>query len=62
MTAPTQPRDVEEEAMHPMFVTLFLDTDADDLWADDDARRARARRRRSRIAMKATIRQPSRGS
>ena len=41
--------------MHPMFVKLFLETDADDLQADglDRRRRAsRARRIRSRMTIK----------
>jgi hypothetical protein len=45
--------------MHPMFVKLFLETDADDLQADDRhmRRRAnRARRNRSRMAIKVTAR------
>ena len=45
--------------MHPMFVKLFLETDADDLQADglDRRRRAnRARRIRSRTATKLTSR------
>ena len=45
--------------MHPMFVKLFLETDADDLQADglDRRRRAnRARRIRSRMTIKATAR------
>jgi hypothetical protein len=45
--------------MHPMFVKLFLETDADDLQADglDRRRRAnRARRIRSRMTIKVTAR------
>jgi hypothetical protein len=43
--------------MHPMFVTLFLETGADDLQDDDMRRRAnRARRNRSRLAIKVTVR------
>ena len=30
--------------MHPMFVKLFIETDADDLLAEDEAKRRRARR------------------
>jgi hypothetical protein len=30
--------------MHPMFVALFIDTDADDLLAEEDGQRRRARR------------------
>jgi hypothetical protein len=38
--------------MHPMFVKLFIETDADDLLAEEEARRRRARRSRSnRLAM-----------
>jgi hypothetical protein len=38
--------------MHPMFVKLFIETDADDLFAEEDARRHAARRaRRDRPAM-----------
>ena len=38
--------------MHPMFVTLFLETDDDDLQAEEEAmRRAAVRLRRSRSAM-----------
>jgi hypothetical protein len=45
--------------MHPMFVQLFLETDADDPQGDErDMRRAanRARRNRSRMAIKVTVR------
>jgi hypothetical protein len=45
--------------MHPMFVQLFLETGADDPYGDaPDRRRAasRARRNRSRIALKVTPR------
>jgi hypothetical protein len=38
--------------MHPMFVKLFIETDADDLLAAEEARRRSARRsRRNRPAM-----------
>jgi hypothetical protein len=38
--------------MHPMFVQLFLETDADDLLAEEEARRSAVRRaRRDRPAM-----------
>jgi hypothetical protein len=43
--------------MHPMFVKLFLETGADDLQDDEpDVRRRvnRARRNRSRVAIKVT--------
>ena len=42
--------------MHPMFKQLFLDTDADDLAAEDDRRRVR----RSRRARPAVIIRPAR--
>ena len=45
--------------MHPMFVRLFLETDADDPQGDElEMRRAasRARRNRSRMAIKVTAR------
>jgi hypothetical protein len=38
--------------MHPMFVELFIQTDADDLVAEEEAKRRRARRsRRDRPAV-----------
>jgi hypothetical protein len=38
--------------MHPMFVTLFLETDADDLLTEDQARKRHARAaRRGRSAL-----------
>ncbi len=38
--------------MHPMFVKLFIETDADDLLAEEEAKRRRARRsRRNRPAV-----------
>jgi hypothetical protein len=38
--------------MHPMFVKLFIEPDADDLLAEEEARRRSARRaRRTRRAM-----------
>jgi hypothetical protein len=38
--------------MHPMFVKLFIETDADDLLAEEEAKRRHARRtRRIRPAM-----------
>jgi hypothetical protein len=45
--------------MHPMFVTLFLETDADDLLdCEEEKQRAanRARRHRSRMATRFTNR------
>ena len=45
--------------MHPMFVKLFLEPDADDLLADEEDRRRNAkvaRRNRSRMTMRATAR------
>jgi len=48
--------------MHPMFVKLFLETDTDDLLAEEDRRRRanRARHSRSRMAVKVTARAPDR--
>ena len=43
--------------MHPMFVKLFLEPDADDLLADEDEKRRRAapaRHTRSRMTLRAT--------
>jgi hypothetical protein len=37
--------------MHPMFKELFIDTDVDDLAAEDDRRRRRHRSRQARPAM-----------
>ena len=38
--------------MHPMFVELFIETDADDLVAEEEVKRRRARRsRRDRPAV-----------
>jgi hypothetical protein len=45
--------------MHPMFVTLFLETAADDLLAEEDERRGR-RARASRSAMAARAAGPGR--
>ena len=45
--------------MHPMFVKLFLDPDADDLLADEEESRrraARARHARSRMTVRVTAR------
>ena len=44
--------------MHPMFVKLFLEPDADDLLAEEDERRTlnRSRRTRSRVATRITVR------
>jgi hypothetical protein len=45
--------------MHPMFVKLFLETDADDLLADEEKRRTANRTRRnnrSRTAVMVTVR------
>jgi hypothetical protein len=45
----------EEDAMHPLFVELFVETDADELLAEDERRRARrASRRRSRLVRTAS--------
>jgi hypothetical protein len=49
--------------MHPMFVKLYLEADADDLLADerDKRRRAnRARRQRTRTAVRAALRDQDR--
>jgi len=43
--------------MHPMFVKLFLDPDVDELLADEEERRRRAklaRHHRSRMTMRVT--------
>jgi hypothetical protein len=37
--------------MHPMFVKLFIETDPDDLLAEEDRRRHARRSRRARPAM-----------
>jgi hypothetical protein len=37
--------------MHPMFVKLFIETDADDLLSEEDRRRRVRRSRRARPAM-----------
>ncbi len=45
--------------MHPMFVKLYLEPEADDLLADEEARRRRAnqaRRQRSRAAVRVAAR------
>jgi hypothetical protein len=44
--------------MHPMFVKLFLENDADDLLAEDEDRRRAANRarRRSRQVIRVTAR------
>jgi hypothetical protein len=41
----------EETTMHPMFKQLFLQTDADDLLAEQDRRRRVSRARRARPAV-----------
>jgi hypothetical protein len=49
--------------MHPMFVKLYLEPDADDLLADEKARRRaanRTRRVRSRTAVRVTARDADR--
>ena len=49
----------EEATMHPMFVKLFLEADADDLLAGEEERRqraTRARRSRSRATLPVTAR------
>jgi len=47
---------LRRDIMHPMFKELFIDTDADDLAAEDDRRR---RVRRSRRARPAVITRPA---
>jgi hypothetical protein len=43
--------------MHPMFVTLFLETDDDDLQAEEEAkRRAALRRKQPAMAVRAAAR------
>jgi hypothetical protein len=45
----------EEDNMHPMFVKLFLEADADDLLAEEEDKRHRAnraRRTRSRMVIR----------
>ena len=45
--------------MHPMFVKLFLEPDADDLLADEEEQRrhaSRARHNRSRMTVRVTAR------
>ena len=45
--------------MHPMFIALFLDTDTDDLAAEDHRRR---RARRSQRARPALVIRPAAGN
>lgn len=45
--------------MHPMFVQLFIETDADDLPPEEDRRRRARRSRRARPAM--VVRPAARG-
>ena len=44
--------------MHPMFVKLYLEAEADDLLADEEKRRSasRARKNRSRVAVRVNAR------
>ena len=54
---------LEEDHMHPMFVALFIETDADDLLTEerDKQRRAReARRGRSARVIRAVATYPNR--
>jgi len=44
--------------MHPMFVKLFIETDADDLSPEEDWRRRTRRSRRVQLAM---VVRPARG-
>jgi hypothetical protein len=49
----------EEDAMHPMFVKLYLENDADDVLAEEENRRRganRTRRARSRQATRVVAR------
>jgi len=49
--------------MHPMFVTLFIETDPDDLLTEEQDRKRRphaARRRRSTRVIKITAANPDR--
>ena len=48
--------------MHPMFVKLYLETEADDDGADKRRRTHRARRHRSRAAARVTTRPRSRST
>lgn len=41
----------EETTMHPMFKQLFIETDADDLLAEEDRRRRVSRARRARATV-----------
>ena len=49
-TAPPLPR-LRRDIMHPMFKELFIQTDADDLLAEEDRRRRVRRSRRARPAL-----------
>lgn len=44
-------RRYERDIMHPMFVKLFIETDPDDLLAEEDRRRRARSSRRARQAM-----------
>jgi hypothetical protein len=53
----------EEDVMHPMFVKLYLEPEADDLLADEQEKRRSAklaRRHRSRMAVRVTTPAPDR--
>jgi len=53
------PRLAEEAIMHPTFVKLFLEADADDPLAEEEERRrhaSRARHNRSRMTVRVTAR------
>ncbi len=57
-TTVTDPRP-EEDVMHPMFVKLFIEADADDQLLCEEEQRRRARRagrNRSRMVMKVAAR------
>jgi hypothetical protein len=51
-------RQLKETIMHPMFVTLFLDTDSDDVLTEeqDRKRRVRAKHTRSARVVRASVR------
>lgn len=53
----------EKDNMHPMFVKLFLEADADDLLAEEDKRHRanRARHTRSRMVIRVAARDRKRG-
>jgi len=42
---------LRRDIMHPMFIELFLEPDADDLVAEEDRRRRRVRRSRRALSV-----------